>query len=602
MKYLNLIFSAVILVGFVILESCSSGKKAYYSGNYYEAVITSTNRLRRDPNNKKSIETLRQAYPEAVKYYDDRAKAAIASNAEFKWTAVVEAYTTINVMYDEIRRSPGALKVISNPVNYFSQLDEAKRNAAEEKYAAGVAALAQGNRDKAKQAYYYFREAESFVPGYKDVLNMKEAALWAATVKVLMEPIPVQARNISVSAEFFDNKVSEYLHSTSINEFVRFYTRKEADNLKLNPDHIIQIEFDEFAVGQVFLQEKESILERDSIVVGTYVTPTSVTSGNLQPNAPVTGSGSTDKPSTDKPVTNPASPPSGGTPSTNPLDKPTEGNPSTGGSDKPADPKSTTKDDGPAETKTPSADSGNTSNPSDTKKDPDPISDDFPSDTIDEKEQVTICHVPPGNESNRHTLVVSKSALAAHLAHGDVLGSCEDAKEKGKPANPKEKDPKTNEKKPSNTPAKGNNGNGGMAFLNSYPTMLLASANQTDLNWLSYLDLIQYETDTVKIYGTAKATYYHYRKTTTSKGILNFKIIDARTQAVLRTEKMPGEYVWVSEWATFNGDERALTPEQLQISKQKEMVPPPSQELFIGFTQPIFNQLINRISEYYKGY
>ena len=132
--------------------------------------------------------------------------------------------------------------------------------------------------------------------------------------------------------------------------------------------------------------------------------------------------------------------------------------------------------------------------------------------------------------------------------------------------------------------------------------MLLASARQSDLNWLSYIDWNKYESDTVKIYGKAKATYYHYRKTTTSRGILNFKIIDARTQAVLSTEKMPGEYVWVSEWATFNGDERALTAEQVKISKQKEMVPPPPQELFIGFTQPIFNQLINRISEFYKGY
>jgi hypothetical protein len=37
---------------------------------------------------------------------------------------------------------------------------------------------------------------------------------------------------------------------------------------------------------------------------------------------------------------------------------------------------------------------------------------------------VTICHVPPGNARNAHTIEVGTSAVSAHLAHGDYLGSC----------------------------------------------------------------------------------------------------------------------------------------------------------------------------------
>lgn len=43
--------------------------------------------------------------------------------------------------------------------------------------------------------------------------------------------------------------------------------------------------------------------------------------------------------------------------------------------------------------------------------------------------KVTICHVPPGNPANRHTIQVSMNALQAHLAHGDYIGTCEDEKE-----------------------------------------------------------------------------------------------------------------------------------------------------------------------------
>ena len=38
--------------------------------------------------------------------------------------------------------------------------------------------------------------------------------------------------------------------------------------------------------------------------------------------------------------------------------------------------------------------------------------------------QVQICHMPPGNPDDFHTITVSENALAAHLAHGDIGGAC----------------------------------------------------------------------------------------------------------------------------------------------------------------------------------
>lgn len=39
--------------------------------------------------------------------------------------------------------------------------------------------------------------------------------------------------------------------------------------------------------------------------------------------------------------------------------------------------------------------------------------------------KVSICHIPPGNPGNRHTISVGESAVAAHLRHGDHTGPCE---------------------------------------------------------------------------------------------------------------------------------------------------------------------------------
>ena len=40
------------------------------------------------------------------------------------------------------------------------------------------------------------------------------------------------------------------------------------------------------------------------------------------------------------------------------------------------------------------------------------------------EEKVLICHIPPGNPENAHTISVSVNAVPAHLAHGDTEGPC----------------------------------------------------------------------------------------------------------------------------------------------------------------------------------
>jgi len=53
-----------------------------------------------------------------------------------------------------------------------------------------------------------------------------------------------------------------------------------------------------------------------------------------------------------------------------------------------------------------------------------------------EDDKNAICHRPPGNPGNAHTLYLPASAVSAHLAHGDKLGECESSKgDEGKRGN-----------------------------------------------------------------------------------------------------------------------------------------------------------------------
>ena len=62
----------------------------------------------------------------------------------------------------------------------------------------------------------------------------------------------------------------------------------------------------------------------------------------------------------------------------------------------------------------------------------------------DHETKVTVCHIPPGNTNNYHTIRVGESAVDAHLAHGDSLGECDENNFKNKNENKKENSGKGN--------------------------------------------------------------------------------------------------------------------------------------------------------------
>jgi len=104
------------------------------------------------------------------------------------------------------------------------------------------------------------------------------------------------------------------------------------------------------------------------------------------------------------------------------------------------------------------------------------------------------------------------------------------------------------------------------------------------------------------IYGTVKATLSIFYKKVASSGLLDMTVIDYNTNKIVRQRKLTGTYVWEDQWASYKGDDRALTKQQLAISKKREMMPPAPATLFVEFTKPIYSQLVSEISNFYNSY
>jgi len=442
MRNLIIIVFAIVIGGF---WSCGSSKKTFESGNYYGSVMQSVSKLRKSPNNKKAREVLSQAYPMGVDFYLTQVNRMKDSQDRFKNGKIVDSYKMLNNMHDEIQRCPAAMEVIPNPEDFYNQLKYYAREAAAERYTAGEEALAMGSRPYAIEAYEHFIQADLYLPGYLDVLNKIEEAKYKATLKVLVEQVPVPTMQAGLSAQFFQDQIEQYLFNYRTNEFIRFYSARD-ENLD-EPDQILVFQFDDFVVGQVNNQERIIQTSKDSVVLATI-------------------------------------------------------------------PRSSVQTEQKAE------------------------------------EKIVICHSPPGNPNNKQTLEVGVSALQAHIDHGDKIGPCD-----------------------------------GDAGKLTPPTNQATTAQSTNIN----------------VYGTVKATFHENTRQIISRGLMSMRIMDAKSNTVVFHEKFPGEFVWINQWGNFNGDERALSAEQLRIANQQPMDPPPPQVLFIEFCKPIYGQFQSKIESYYHN-
>ena len=104
------------------------------------------------------------------------------------------------------------------------------------------------------------------------------------------------------------------------------------------------------------------------------------------------------------------------------------------------------------------------------------------------------------------------------------------------------------------------------------------------------------------IYGTVKATFSVFDKTIASSGLLDMTVIDGNSQKIIRQRKLTGTYLWEDQWASYKGDDRALSKQQLAFTNKREIMPPAPAAMFLALTKPIYNQLVDEISSFYSSY
>lgn len=374
----------LVFIGFLaVIGGCATGRRALERGQYYEAVTQAIDRLKRNPDQKQALATLKEGYPLAVRYYKDRIKVDDASGDVFRYERIMESFATLNALYDELNRCPACLKVITNARSYSRQYETVRKQAAQARYEAGMSSMEMNNRERSKDAYFHFDRADQLLPGFMDARERRELAREAATLKVIIDVAPVNARRYELSNDYFANKIYQFAHEAPINEFVRFYTPKEADRLKVkDPDQIAVFQFDDFVVGETHTSRDTETVTRDSVKTGT----------------------------------------------------------------------------------------------------------------------------------------------------------------------------------------------------------------------------VKVNGETLPVYSTVEAKVSRFTRTVVSRGVVDMRIFDARTERLLAQEKLPGEFAWSTEWGVFQGDERALGDKDIDLCEYEEAWPPAPQQMFVEFCRPIYDQATRQLRRHFQRY
>lgn len=76
------------------------------------------------------------------------------------------------------------------------------------------------------------------------------------------------------------------------------------------------------------------------------------------------------------------------------------------------------------------------------------------------------------------------------------------------------------------------------------------------------------------------AKYTTHQLEVISKGVLGVKIVDSATGRVLKYKNFEETHSWGTEWATYDGDARALNDNQKTQAKRVRLDPPDQQDLF----------------------
>ena len=277
------LYSLFILCSSLLIFSCKSAEKLYQKGRYDEAVILAAKKLGKKPN-ASTLDILTNAYRYAVEDHESRIRNYSNSNSDLRWENVYQEYTSLQYLYEAIRRSPSVYSIVQ-PTDYSSYITTYKEEAGNARFERGLELMDQNNKTSYREAYNEFQKALALKPGDLSIKQKLEESYANAVTNVVILPLTrygYQYGSYNFDYQNFNYNILHYLNNNSRNQFVRYYSQPAPGSQDIRPDNFVDMRFSDVNIGRYRDQRsirevskqvvaKEIVIKKDS-VIKEYIT------------------------------------------------------------------------------------------------------------------------------------------------------------------------------------------------------------------------------------------------------------------------------------------------------------------------------------------
>lgn len=271
---------ALFFIGISIFAvSCKSASKLYEKGRYDEAVELAAKKLQKDPDDKKLLQTLQDAYRFAVEDHESRIRNYANSNNELKWEWTYNEYADLQRLYESIRKAPGVYNEV-RPTDYSSYLTTYREKAGEVRYDRGITLMSNNDKLSYRKAYQEFQAALNFVPGSIDIRQKMDEAYSLAVVNIVVlgveERGSYQWSSYNNRYRSFDDNILRYLQNNNSNQFVKYYSEFEARNRNVRADQFVDVRFNSMNIGRANDEVSSRTVMKEVVIKETVYKPDSI--------------------------------------------------------------------------------------------------------------------------------------------------------------------------------------------------------------------------------------------------------------------------------------------------------------------------------------
>jgi hypothetical protein len=235
-----------------LLNACGSNKNYLERSDEKKALFDAVKKLNKNGTDEQASIAVPILYSGILKTKQAKIKSYESGKDINRWDNIIGEYNDLQEAYNSIINSNAAFKLIT-PVNFSTQLLEAKQFAAADYYEVAEVYLTKNGRDNAKNAYNNFKKADRYIPGYKEVLSKMNQAYENAIIDVVINPVQDDRyffnsgwgnSGYDYSNEYFQRTLVRdlaYNNSSNNTYAARFYSDWEARRENVEPAWTIDL-------------------------------------------------------------------------------------------------------------------------------------------------------------------------------------------------------------------------------------------------------------------------------------------------------------------------------------------------------------------------